>query len=438
MLEEILRGPLSFDTVAAPALRPFDGLDNAMREVAVEVRRSPARSELHAAIGNGLIRQTRYLEAIEAYRAAVAVSPENASAQLALAELLFIAHDPGAQAQLGRALQQRRLFLDPRREPGAISLLLLLRDAPYSVNAPLDLIVDHRRVALHKYYVEGDLCEALPACDAVFCGFGYARAAESAIRSATSLIERLAIPVINGPGRMIGATRDRLRETLRGIPGVVVPDIRVARASDIAINGALTLVRPIDTQAGIGLALVRNAHELREHLARWPSPSYHVAPFIEYASLDGYYRKYRIVIVDGVAYPYHLGISPRWMVHYRNAPMAENAWMREEEGAFLRDPRSAFSAWDVLADVARRIGLDYVGLDCARLADGTMLVFEADPAMLVHDEEEPGIFAYKRAAVANIRTAITELALRVAGSNIGFREDARNVMRQRETYGNLT
>ena len=55
------------------------------------------------------------------------------------------------------------------------------------------------------------------------------------------------------------------------------------------------------------------------------------------------------------------------------------------------------------------LGLDYAGIDCAQLPDGTLLVFEADSRMLVHalDGTEEG--RYKRAAVERIRRALMAL-----------------------------
>ncbi|MDP9025869.1 MAG: hypothetical protein M3N13_10905 [Candidatus Eremiobacteraeota bacterium] len=413
MLEEILRGPLSYHTVAAPALRPFDGLDEVLRDVAMAVRKEPANSDLHAAIGNGLVRQTRYLEAIEAYRAAVAVAPDNAPARIALAELLFIAHDPAARSQLEHALQLQRVYPDPRPLDARLSVLLLLRDDAYSANAPLELIADAERIALHKYYIGNDTSIDLPRFDTVVCAFGYSRCAEPAIVACLRFIERTKARTVNDPSHLSGIARERLRETLHGVAGVSVPDIRIATAADIAPHEPL-LVRPLDTQAGIGLALVRDEEDVHAHQVRWNAERYHVAPFIDYASRDGYYRKYRIILVEGIAYPYHLAISPRWMVHYRNAPMAENSWMRREEAQFLANPREVFHCWDALEDVARAIDLDYVGIDCTLLSDGSMLIFEADTAMLVHDEDDAGVFAYKRVAVAKIRNALSAMIARRA------------------------
>lgn len=415
MLESILRGPLSFHAIAPPALQSFEGMRLQMREVAIAIHNDPSRAELHAVIGNGLIRETRYLEAIEAYRAAVARDPNFAAAHLALGELLAIARHSGWQKHLRNALELQRTYVDPEPKAGRVSVAMLLRDAPYSVNTPLELIIDRTKVALDKFYIESDALQ-LPRGHVLFCAFGYAREAVRAIGAAEKLIHRSGRPVVNRPEKLASIARERLHETLSGVEDVSVPAIRVLPAEEIRVREK-TLVRPVDTHAGSGLALLEDQRELPAHLERHPAGAYHVSDFIEYASADGYYRKYRVIFVDGVPYPYHLGISPRWMVHYRNAPMAQNAWMRDEEAAFLSEPRRFFSTWDkTMGDAAEAIGLEYFGIDCAVLRDGRTLVFEADPAMLVHDEDPEGMFAYKRPAVAKIRDALTRMLLEKAQS----------------------
>jgi hypothetical protein len=133
-----------------------------------------------------------------------------------------------------------------------------------------------------------------------------------------------------------------------------------------------------------------------------------VVPCVDYHSEDGYYRKYRVILVDGVPYPYHLAISPEWMVHYIKTPTASIEWMRDEELRFLRDPRSVFATWDrTFTEMAQAIGLEYFGVDCTLLRDGTVLVFEADAAMLVHCREPAD--SYKHQYVPRIFHAVEAL-----------------------------
>ena len=55
-------------------------------------------------------------------------------------------------------------------------------------------------------------------------------------------------------------------------------------------------------------------------------------------------RKYRVMFIDGRAYPLHLAISSDWKVHYFSAAMASNAAHRQEEQRFLTDMPAAIGA----------------------------------------------------------------------------------------------
>jgi hypothetical protein len=101
------------------------------------------------------------------------------------------------------------------------------------------------------------------------------------------------------------------------------------------------------------------------------------------------------------------------MIHYHRAPMGAHEWMREEERRFLTAPDETFAGWTTtLRAVGAAIGLDYFGIDCTSLADGTLFIFEADAAMLVHGfDPDPD----KRAAYERIRTALAALLETRAG-----------------------
>lgn len=99
--------------------------------------------------------------------------------------------------------------------------------------------------------------------------------------------------------------------------------------------------------------------------------------------------------------------------------MKQHAWMRDEEERFLRDPRSVFGAWDtVFGEIAAAVGLDYLGVDCARNPDGSVLLFECGPGMLVHCQDAPDLFAYKYEHVPRIFAAVDGLFERVAERNV--------------------
>jgi hypothetical protein len=111
-------------------------------------------------------------------------------------------------------------------------------------------------------------------------------------------------------------------------------------------------------------------------------------------------------------FPYHLAITRHWLAHYWRAEMADA--MKREEEAFLADFRQAFRgpAADAVREAARRLELDYAGMDCTIRPDGRVLVFEANAAMLVHLRESRAAFAYKHTHVPRIIAAVGEMVLR--------------------------
>ena len=180
----------------------------------------------------------------------------------------------------------------------------------------------------------------------------------------------------------------------------------------LTVDEAL-IVRPADAHGGRGLERVANASELAKYLRDHPADAYDAGPYVEYRSADGFYRKYRVMFVDGEPYAYHLAVDATWLIHYHRAPMAQNAWMRAEEQRFLEHPEQALPAWnDALRTAGAALGLDYAGIDCTLLSDGTLFIFEADTAMLVHGFDPAPA---KRDAYLRIRAALDALLVRRAG-----------------------
>ena len=59
--------------------------------------------------------------------------------------------------------------------------------------------------------------------------------------------------------------------------------------------------------------------------------------------------------------------------------------------------------------IGRAMDLDYAGVDFSLMPDGRILVFEANPTMLVHREDAAGPLAHKNAFVEPIFTAFEQL-----------------------------
>jgi hypothetical protein len=123
------------------------------------------------------------------------------------------------------------------------------------------------------------------------------------------------------------------------------------------------------------------------------------------------------VLIEGLPYICHLAISSHWMVHYLNAGMDDSAAKRAEEaremGAF--DTGFAMRHAAALADIDRRIGLPYLGIDCAETRDGKLLIFEVDNAMVVHAMDDPARYPYKRPTMDKVFAAFAAMLHRAAG-----------------------
>ena len=150
-------------------------------------------------------------------------------------------------------------------------------------------------------------------------------------------------------------------------------------------------------------------------------------PFVDYRNDDGFFRKYRVMFVDGKPYACHLAISPRWMIHYYNAAMADHEWMREEEARFIANLDAVFTGRlrDALDEISAAIPLEYFGIDCAIARDDRLLLFEADAAMLVHGTDPPDLYPYKRAGFKRIKSALLMADCSLVAAEFVFAQIAR-------------
>lgn len=410
--------PLLGDHTAIPgsaALEP--DLDAAWTLLEQAVTLEPASAQAHALRGNLLLRRGDTLSAYRSYQLAARCDPYAAAARIALGELAYMAGDEReSDMWFAEALALTRVF-SPALRAGARSALMLCTPGPWPRNSPLDFVVDPARWTLHRWYLPdvGTQRSPLPAYDIVIDAIGESDAARPALIAAAAFCAAQSKPVLNDPLRVRATARVELATALRDVPGCAAADARRVSREELVRLPIVrpSLVRPADTHGGRGLERVADATDLASYAARFDAENYDVAPFVDYRGGDGYYRKYRIMYVAGEPFPYHLAIEDAWMIHYHRSPMADNAWMREEELRFLTGPASAFPGWDgTVRAIAAAIGLDYFGIDCTLLPDGTLFVFEADTAMLVHDfDPEPG----KRAAHGRIAAALDALLTQRAG-----------------------
>ncbi len=372
-----------------------------------EFERALALEPLSAAL-NGLgslnVREGRFDDARMCYQRVLERDPDDSAANGGMYELEQISGNVRKALDHQRRVLERKTLFTQRAPNEKRRLLALLVPGDWQANVPVGFLVDARTTTLHRLYIvspQQAAAAVIPGADAVFTAIGESDESAQALRLALQLVRRIGLPHINDPRKILAANRVQVARLLAAIPHVHVPATSRMRRDALERLGHETpfplVVRPVGSQAGRDLVRVSSANDLNAYLLRVPYQSFYVMPFIDFRSADGYYRKYRIVVVDGVPYPFHLAISPNWMIHYYNTPMRDTPWMRDEEARFLSDFASVFGPprQQALRDVAQALGLEYFGIDCSIDADGRVLVFEADPAMVVHAGDDPATFGYK-------------------------------------------
>lgn len=371
------------------------------------------------ASGRALASAGRLDEALATLLEAAALDPRDAGAHLAIYEVAQILRRP----ELALEHQRRAIALAPVHSTPAgaphpdYTLLVPMVPGLFVANTPVDLIVDTDRVALHRWYLDpGGSVPPLPPYDAVFVAIGESTAAQPYLRTLQRFTDGCGVPVINRPDQIAKLGRVSFAQTFAAARACRVPRaVRMSRDAYAEHGYPMPhIARPVDTHGGTGMVRIEDDAQRAAFLAGLDAAEVYLAEYVDYRSADGFFRKYRIIFVDGEPFPFHLAISPRWMVHYYNAPMAEHAWMRAEEQAFLADIGSVFHGElaGALRETASLLPLDYVGIDCAIGRDGKLLLFEADNALIVHLLDDPQLFAYKYEHVPRITAAIDAMLRR--------------------------
>ena len=153
-----------------------------------------------------------------------------------------------------------------------------------------------------------------------------------------------------------------------------------------------------------------------DYLRIRPENEFYIAPFGDYRSEDGLFRKYRIALIDGLPYACHMAISDHWMIHYVNAGMDKSAGKRAEEERFMDrfDEDFGYRHANALWDIARRTGLDYLVIDCAETQDKQLLVFEVDNSAIVHAMDRVETFPYKQSQMRRVSDAFRSMLVKAS------------------------
>ena len=365
--------------------------------------------------------------AIRHFEQAIALNPDDADSRYWIGG---VRHETGdidaaraayAVAEKIRPLVRRQAI----RSPADFRLLALY--APFGGNTPIQYLFKDATwdIDTLAFFDSGEPdISALGDIDAVINLISEADQADATLPAAARLAAKLGKPVINAPDNILRTTRDAVVDVLPGIPACRVPRIlRLDAGTDVsaaALAGLVpfafpVLARPAGTHGGDDFEKIESLEELARFLAARPNEDHYVIEYVDYASGDGHFRKYRFIFVGDEILPYHLAIGTDWKVHHISTDMAGQPWMQQEEAAFLADPAAVFGPahFQALRMVRGRFGLDYFGIDCGLDRSGNLVVFEVNASMLVHDDNAE--FPYKAPFVRAIKTAFEALLRNRAG-----------------------
>ena len=327
-----------------------------------------------------------------------------------------------------QALGLQQIYTPPTAAgPSAIRVLALMGPGDLMANTPLELIMEQMDVELNMFYVSPrlPLPPSLPDHDVLFVSIGESEENLPLLKTIESAIKSWPRPVLNKPDRIALLARDSVCAILKAAPGVDIPEtVRVSRQSleqisrnELPVTAVLSdgtfplIIRPIDSHAGNDLAKLDNPDAIAQYLSTLSEDLFYISRFVDYSDADGQFRKYRIVLIKGRPFVCHMGISSDWMIHYLNAGMIESAEKRAEEERFMADFDKDFAIRhkDAFQAINERMGLDYLGIDCAETADGSLLIFEVDGSMVIHAIDPVDIFPYKQPQMKKVFDAFREM-----------------------------
>jgi hypothetical protein len=366
----------------------------------------------------------------------VNAQPGDAAALLDLSTIAQLQGRPQDRVVLqAAALKLRQVYQRPAAVDAQRPLRLLAFMAPgdFMANMPLEFMLEGSSIVLDMMYVvPGTVMAEPPEHDVALVAIDESDETAPVLREISQLIKSWPRPVVNAPDRIARLTRAGTWELLKSAPDIVMPmNARIDRAifasvaaGDVAIESVLDchgfpiIARPFWSQAGMGLVKLDTASSIDAYLREWADAEFYLAPFVDYSSRDGLFRKSRIAIIEGRPFVCHMAISRHWMIHYLNADMRNDPAKRAEEARFMANFDSDFGVRHAAAfrTIADRSGLEYLPIDCGETQDGKLLVFEVGTGMIVHSMDPPDLFPYKRPQMEKVFQAFQAMLHNAARS----------------------
>ena len=280
----------------------------------------------------------------------------------------LLGDQPRGMAIQSRVLQVQRLYHSASAAPNPrLRVLAFAADMDIGGNTPLEFLLRDSAIELYTLYVVPGLPwpAELPEHDIAIACMPDDDRCRTALDELELILPGWPRPLLNPPQAIARLDRDRLYVALLATPGLKIPaTLRLPRDRLDEYLPALgtgpLVIRPVGSHAGRHLARLDHPGEIATYLAACPAAEFFVSPYVDYRGAGGLFRKYRIVLVNGCAFPSHMAISEQWKIWYLNANMRGNPAKRAEERDFMDgfDDGFAVRHAGALAEFHRRVGLD--------------------------------------------------------------------------------
>ena len=210
---------------------------------------------------------------------------------------------------------------------------------------------------------------------------------ETALSVLSETIKGAGIRVFNHPQSVQNSRRDVVSKLLNGIDGLTVPKCvrfkptaRIEFKKVFAENGFdyPVLIRPSTSQTGKNLLIISDETEwAKVNSIPWGGGTLYMTQFADYANNEGLYRKIRIVSIGEKSWIFHLYQLDNWLIHGSSQKNREG----DDELNLIYGYRNWKSLNRIVAEIQKRVGLDFFGIDLGWKSDTEFVLFEANAAM---------------------------------------------------------
>ncbi len=242
------------------------------------------------------------------------------------------------------------------------------------------------------------------------------------------IVAELPAPLINPPAAVAQSTREKNARKFANAEQFIFPrTIHVTHEADAAATRSLILdelslpliLRPLDTQLGVGAVLVQDEPALEQAFAKSPFSEFYAIEYHDCVAEDGVFRRYRCANIGGQLITENMHAAKEWNVHGYGRDTLDwyGLGLDREEMAYLDDPESVLGVTPefLFKEIVDNTTLDIYGIDFGFKKDGRVVVFEVNAAMSI-TEVDLNKFPYRRAAweksVARVESYFSERAAR--------------------------